>query len=62
MQHANMAMYLQYWTCLLARYRMESSHECQHTVKSLWTEIIIDHLQANDMLSKGVHVEVRNVN
>jgi len=34
----------------------------QHTVKTIWTEIIISHLQANDMLAKGVHIEIRNDN
>jgi len=34
----------------------------QHTVKAIWEEIIIDHLQANDMLTKGIHIEVRNDN
>lgn len=34
----------------------------RHTVKDLWSEIIIEHLQAHDMLTKGVHIEVRNDN
>ena len=34
----------------------------QHTVKTLWAEIIISHLQANDMLTKGIHIEIRNDN
>ena len=34
----------------------------QHTVKNLWTEIIVSHLQENDLLNKGVHIEVRNDN
>ena len=34
----------------------------QYTVKDLWTEIIIDHLQEKEMLTKGVHIEVRNDN
>ena len=34
----------------------------RHTVKALWTEIIIRHLQPNDMLNKGVHIEIRNDN
>jgi len=34
----------------------------QHTVKAIWEEIIVKHLQPNDMLSKGIHIEVRNDN
>lgn len=34
----------------------------QHTVRSIWEEIIINHLQPNDMLSKGINIEVRNDN
>ena len=34
----------------------------RHTVKRVWKKIIVDHLQANDMLSKGVQIEVRNDN
>jgi transposase InsO family protein len=34
----------------------------QHTVKAIWEEIIINHLQPNDMLNKGIHIEVRNDN
>lgn len=34
----------------------------QHTVKELFTSVVINHLQPNDMLSKGVHIEVRNDN
>ncbi len=33
----------------------------QHTVKSIWEEIIIDQLQVNDILSKGIHIEMRNI-
>jgi len=33
-----------------------------HTVKQLWAEIIITHLQEHDMLVKGVHIEIRNDN
>lgn len=34
----------------------------QHAVKAIWEEIIIDHLQPNDMLTKGINIEVRNDN
>ena len=34
----------------------------QHTVKAIWEEIIISHLQPNDMLAKAIHIEVRNDN
>jgi len=34
----------------------------QHTVQQVFSRIIIDHLQPCDMLSKGVHVEIRNDN
>lgn len=34
----------------------------QYTVKALWTDIIIDHLQVNDMLSKEINIEIRNDN
>lgn len=34
----------------------------QHTVKALWTQIILEHLQPNDMLKKGIHIEIRNDN
>lgn len=34
----------------------------RHTVKEVFTQVIIEHLQANDMLKKGVHIEIRNDN
>lgn len=34
----------------------------QEQVKSLWDEVIVNHLQAHDMLNKGVEIEVRNDN
>jgi len=42
------------WTCA-----MSITH---HTVNAIWTEIVEDYLQPNDLLSKGVHIEVRNDN
>lgn len=34
----------------------------QHTVKDVFSQVITDHLQENDMLSKGVDIEIRNDN
>ncbi len=34
----------------------------QHTVKEVFTRVVIDHLQKNDMLSKAIHIEIRNDN
>ncbi len=34
----------------------------QHTVKELFNEVIINHLQPNDMLKKGIRIEIRNDN
>jgi len=34
----------------------------QHCVKSLWEQIIVNHLQENNMLKKGVNIEIRNDN
>ena len=34
----------------------------QHSVKTLWSEIIINHLQPHDMLNKRIDIEVRNDN
>ena len=34
----------------------------QHTVKTIWEDIIIGHLQPNDMLARGINIEVRNDN
>ena len=37
-------------------------HITQHTVKAIWEEIILDHLQPNNMLTRGITIEVRNDN
>ncbi|MDG1913703.1 MAG: integrase core domain-containing protein, partial [Crocinitomix sp.] len=34
----------------------------QHTVKKVWEAVIENHLQPNDMLKKGISIEVRNDN
>jgi len=34
----------------------------QHTVKEVFTRVVENHLQANDMLSKGIDIEIRNDN
>ncbi len=34
----------------------------QHTVKSVFERVIVNHLQAYDMLSKGIDIEIRNDN
>ncbi len=34
----------------------------QHTVKEVFSHVIIDHLQPADMLSQGIHIEIRNDN
>ena len=34
----------------------------QHTVKQIWESVITNHLQTNDMLNKGISIEVRNDN
>jgi transposase InsO family protein len=34
----------------------------QHTVRRVFEQVIVDHLQENDMLCKGIHVEIRNDN
>jgi len=34
----------------------------QYSVKAIWEEIIINHLQPNDMLARGISIEVRNDN
>ena len=34
----------------------------QHTVKHIWESVIINHLQTNNMLEKGITIEVRNDN
>lgn len=33
----------------------------QHTIKQIWESVIINHLQTNNMLEKGISIEVRNV-
>jgi len=34
----------------------------QHTVKEVFTSVIVNHLQEHDLLAKGVHIEIRNDN
>ena len=34
----------------------------QHQVKQLWEEVVLDHLQPADMLTRGIRVEIRNDN
>jgi len=34
----------------------------QHTIKQIWESVIINHLQTNNMLEKGISLEVRNDN
>jgi len=34
----------------------------QHTVKDLFSEVIVNHLQVYDMLNKGIDIEIRNDN
>ena len=34
----------------------------QHTVKAIWEEVIINHLQPYDTLNRGVRLEIRNDN
>lgn len=34
----------------------------QHTVKAVWEEVIIEHLQLHDALSRGIRLEIRNDN
>ena len=34
----------------------------QHTVKDVFTSVIVNHLQEHDLLAKGVHIEIRNDN
>ncbi len=34
----------------------------QHTVKEIWTSVIINHLQENEMLKNKINIEVRNDN
>lgn len=34
----------------------------QHQVRGAWERVIVDHLQPADLLTKGVHIEVRNDN
>lgn len=34
----------------------------QHTVKDVFSKVITDHLEENDMLSKGIDIEIRNDN
>lgn len=34
----------------------------QHTVKTLFSQVIVNHLQEKDMLKRGIHIEVRNDN
>jgi len=34
----------------------------QHTVKSVFSQVVVNHLQEKDMLTRGVHIEVRNDN
>lgn len=34
----------------------------QHTVKKVWTSVIVNHLQENDMLLSKINIEVRNDN
>ena len=41
---------------------MAAMNITQYSVKAIWEEIIINHLQANDMLTRGINIEVRNDN
>jgi len=41
---------------------MQDSLSKQHTVKKVWEAVIENHLQPNDMLKKGISIEVRNDN
>lgn len=34
----------------------------QYTVRAVFSQVIIDHLQENEMLSKGISIEIRNDN
>ncbi len=34
----------------------------QHTVKQIWTSVIVNHLQQNNMLESKINIEVRNDN
>ena len=34
----------------------------QHTVKTVFSQVVVNHLQEKDMLTKGIHIEVRNDN
>lgn len=34
----------------------------QHTVRDLWEEVVVDHLQPYDALNKGIRIEIRNDN
>jgi putative transposase len=43
-------------------YRDEAFSITKHKVKQAWEDIILNHLQPNDCLQKGVHIEIRNDN
>jgi len=34
----------------------------QYTVREVFTDVVVHHLQTNDMLKKGIHIEIRNDN
>ena len=34
----------------------------RHTVKTVFSQVVVNHLQEKDMLAKGIHIEVRNDN
>jgi len=34
----------------------------QHTVKEVFSEVIVNHLQKHDVLNKGLDIEIRNDN
>jgi putative transposase len=34
----------------------------QHTVRDIWNEILIEHLQPNETLKKGIEIQIRNDN
>lgn len=43
-------------------YRATSFSITKHHVKTAWEHLILNHLQPNDCLSRGIHIEIRNDN
>jgi len=60
-RHAYILTILDCFTRMALNYHVGMSIT-QYTIRDVWNELIINHLQPNDMLSKAIQIEVRNDN